>query len=50
MLSSSDDDGDSYSSDGDEGLVIDANAQSGEVTQNGHQVDALTFSPTAERP
>lgn len=36
MLSSSDDDGDSYSSDGEDGLVIDANVQP-EVNQNGHQ-------------
>lgn len=54
MLSSSDDEGDSYSSDGEEGsLVIDANAQSGgEVNQNGHPVDSLPFSnsPEAERP
>lgn len=54
MLSSSDDDADSYSSDGEEGsLVIDAAAaQSGEVNQNGHQVDPLSFttSPKLERP
>ncbi|KAJ8967017.1 hypothetical protein NQ314_003134 [Rhamnusium bicolor] len=52
MLSSSDDEGDSYSSDGEEGsLVIDANAQSGEVNQNGHSVDPLGYSnsPDAER-
>lgn len=41
MLSSSDDEGDSYSSDGEEGsLVIDSNAQN-EISQNGHQVDPL---------
>lgn len=53
ILSSSDDEGDSYSSDGEEGsLVIDANAQSGgEVNQNGHTVDPLAFnnSPEGER-
>lgn len=52
ILSSSDDEGDSYSSDGEEGsLVIDANAQSGEVNQNGHSVDPLGYnnSPDAER-
>lgn len=50
-MSSSDDEGDSYSSDGEEGsLVIDANAQSGEVNQqNGHPVDVLGYnnSPNA---
>lgn len=40
MLSSSDDEGDSYSSDGEDGLVIDANAQPPEISQNGHQ-DAI---------
>ncbi|XP_050502476.1 homeobox protein PKNOX1-like [Diabrotica virgifera virgifera] len=53
ILSSSDDEGDSYSSDGEEGsLVIDANAQSGEVNQqNGHPVDVLGYnnSPNADR-
>lgn len=51
MLSSSDDEGDSYSSDGEEGsLVIDANAPNGEVNQNGHP-DPLGYSnsPDAER-
>ncbi|XP_017779238.1 PREDICTED: homeobox protein Meis3-like [Nicrophorus vespilloides] len=44
LLSSSDDEGDSYSSDGDESnLVIDAQAPTHE-NQNGHQVDALAFS------
>ena len=44
MLSSSDDEGDSYSSDGEEGsLVIDSNAQN-EINQNGHQVDPLSFA------
>ncbi|KAB0791585.1 hypothetical protein PPYR_03385 [Photinus pyralis] len=53
ILSSSDDDGDSYSSDGEEGsLVIDSSAQGGEVNQNGHQLDPLAFdnSPKLERP
>lgn len=52
MLSSSEDDGDSYSSDGEEGsLVIDATAQPNEVNQNGHQVDPMRYSnsPDAER-
>lgn len=52
MLSSSDDDGDSYSSEGEEGsLVIDAGAQGNEVNQNGHAVDALSYtnSPESER-
>lgn len=52
MLSSSDDEGDSYSSDGEGSLVIDSNAQSGEVNQNGHQINGLGFtnsSPDAER-
>lgn len=44
ILSSSDDEGDSYSSDGDEGLVIDSAAQNAEVNQNGHAVDPLAFS------
>jgi hypothetical protein len=44
MLSSSDDEGDSYSSDGEEGsLVIDSNAQN-EINQNGHQVDPLSYA------
>ncbi|KAK5638264.1 hypothetical protein RI129_012559 [Pyrocoelia pectoralis] len=53
ILSSSDDDGDSYSSDGDEGsLVIDSTAQGSDVNQNGHQLDPLAFnnSPKLERP
>ncbi|KAJ8916551.1 hypothetical protein NQ315_000193 [Exocentrus adspersus] len=50
ILSSSDDEGDSYSSDGEEGgLVIDANAQSGEVNQNGHSVEYNNRSPEVER-
>lgn len=55
MLSSSEDDADSYSSDGEEGsLVIDAQPQqqTNEINQNGHQVDhKLTFtnSPDKER-
>ncbi|XP_018323581.1 homeobox protein PKNOX1-like [Agrilus planipennis] len=47
ILSSSDDEGDSYSSDGDEGsLVIDSGTtQNNDVTQNGHRdVDTLTFA------
>ena len=50
MLSSSDDEGDSYSSDGEESnnLVIDANNHSVEVNQNGHPVDSLSFSPPSE--
>ncbi|KAF5286185.1 hypothetical protein FQA39_LY16355 [Lamprigera yunnana] len=52
ILSSSDDEGDSYSSDGDEGsLVIDSSTQGNDV-QNGHSIDPLTFtnSPKLERP
>lgn len=51
ILSSSEDEGDSYSSDGEGSLVIDANAHSGEVNQNGHSVEQLgyTNSPDAER-
>nr|XP_022899732.1 homeobox protein PKNOX2-like [Onthophagus taurus] len=42
MLSSSDDEGDSYSSDGEESnLVIDSN---NEINQNGHQMDPLSFA------
>lgn len=43
MLSSSEDEGDSYSSDGEDGLVIDANAHQSDAVavvvnqQNGHQ-------------
>lgn len=50
ILSSSDDEGDSYSSDGEEGsLVIDSNAQSGEVTQNGHQsTDGLGYTNNSD--
>ncbi|KAJ8956362.1 hypothetical protein NQ318_015100 [Aromia moschata] len=55
MLSSSDEEGDSYSSDGEEGsLVIDSNAPSGEVNQvnqNGHApAESLGYndSPEAE--
>lgn len=46
ILSSSDDEGDSYSSDGEESnLVIDSSRQhSNEVNQNGHQVDPLGFA------
>lgn len=43
MLSSSDDEGDSYSSDGEGSLVIDSSAQN-EINQNGHQVDPLSFT------
>lgn len=46
MLSSSEDEGDSYSSDGEDGLVIDANAQP-EANQNGHQA-AFAGSPPAD--
>lgn len=52
ILSSSDEEGDSYSSDGEGSLVIDSNAQSGEVNQNGHQMNGLGFtnsSSDAER-
>ncbi|KAL3270726.1 hypothetical protein HHI36_021252 [Cryptolaemus montrouzieri] len=52
MLSSSEDEGDSYSSDGEEGsLVIDANVQSTEqpvVGQNNHSVETLAYSNGAE--
>lgn len=49
MLSSSDDEGDSYSSDGEEGsLVIDSNAQSGEVNQNGHPADRIGYSNNSD--
>ncbi|CAH1118560.1 unnamed protein product [Phaedon cochleariae] len=49
MLSSSDDEGDSYSSDGDEGsLVIDANPQTGEVNQNGHTAEVLGYSNSSD--
>ncbi|KAK9892491.1 hypothetical protein WA026_020481 [Henosepilachna vigintioctopunctata] len=48
ILSSSEDDGDSYSSDGEEGgLVIDANVQNTEqpvTAHNNHPVEALTYS------
>nr|XP_008196118.1 PREDICTED: homeobox protein PKNOX2 isoform X1 [Tribolium castaneum] len=48
MLSSSDDEGDSYSSDGEEGsLVIDSNAQN-EINQNGHSVDPLSYSSSPD--
>ncbi|GJQ85926.1 hypothetical protein Trydic_g21776 [Trypoxylus dichotomus] len=44
ILSSSDDDGDSYSSDGEESnLVIDSN-HTNEINQNGHPVDPLAFT------
>ncbi|XP_044763449.1 homeobox protein PKNOX2-like [Coccinella septempunctata] len=52
MLSSSEDEGDSYSSDGEGSLVIDANAQGAEggvsTMQNSHQVEALTYANGAE--
>lgn len=53
MLSSSDDEGDSYSSDGDEGgLVIDSNigGAGGEINQNGNHADALQFSAAPGSP
>lgn len=54
MLSSSDDEGDSYSSDGDDGgLVIDSNiggAGGGEINQNGNHADALQFGAAAGSP
>lgn len=53
ILSSSDDEGDSYSSDGEEGsLVIDSGSGANtEVNQNGHQVDPMSYSnsPESER-
>ncbi|XP_066262113.1 homeobox protein PKNOX2-like [Euwallacea similis] len=49
MLSSSEDEGDSYSSDEEGGgLIIDAPQNAGEVTQNGHQPDSLAVFGNGE--
>lgn len=51
MLSSSEDEGDSYSSDGEGSLVIDASAQGNEVNQNGHPANQLGYAnSTSEDP